>query len=136
MSQIGYGHGDTVGAPFDYYTGSTLVTGFNITMQTAAIVLNPSGTLAAGTVVLPLNPPDGCLAEITALQQITSLTVSANTGDSLAYGVPVAVTELIPTNTATAGAANATVKYRYTLGGFQPSPNVAAINPRTWLRVQ
>jgi hypothetical protein len=135
MSQQGYGVNDPVGTPFQYVAGANLVTGFAITMTAARLVLNPSATLATGTITLPLNPPDGCVAEITTTQQLTSLTVSANTGDLLAYGVLVAVTEIIPTNSATAGVPTGTIKYAYTLNG-SVAGNAAAINPRTWVRIQ
>lgn len=131
-TQLGYGQGDVVGDAMQYVVP---VTGFAITMQTRQLLLNPAGTLATGAVTLPLNPPDGCTAEITTTQQLTSFTVSANTNDSIAYGVLVAVTEIIPTNSATAGIATGTIKYKYTLNGYVAG-NAAAVNPRTWIRVQ
>jgi hypothetical protein len=135
--QVGYGHGDVVGVPFDFYAGATLVTGSTITMQTAVLVLNPTGTLATLTVNLPLNPVDGADASITSTQAISAagLTVNANTGDAIANGVLTAATSLTPAATATAGSATATIKYKYTLNGFQPASG-AAVNPRTWIRVQ
>jgi hypothetical protein len=132
---LGYGHGDVVGIPFDFYGGATLVTGSTITMQTGQLVLNATGTLAALTVNLPLNPVDGCCAEITTTQIVTSMTVNANTGDVIVNGVLSAVTQITPTALATAGNASATIKYKYTLNGFQPASG-AAVNPRTWIRVQ
>src|SRR5271155_2570759 len=84
--QVGYGHGDVVGIPFDFYGGATLVTGSTITMQTGMLVLAPTATLATLTVNLPLNPVDGAIAEISvagATFNVTTLTVAANTGDSL-----------------------------------------------------
>jgi hypothetical protein len=133
--QVGYGHGDVVGVPFDFYAGATLVTGSTITMQTAVLVLNPTGTLAALTVNLPLNPVDGADASISTTAQITSLTVNANTGDLIVPGVLAAVTEIIPVASGTAGSASATIKFKYTLNGFQPASG-AAVNPRSWIRVQ
>jgi hypothetical protein len=135
MSQLGYGSSDPVGSPFQYVAGANLATGFSITMTAARLLLNPTGTLATGAVTLPLNPPDGCVAEITTTQQLTAFTVSANTGDSISYGVLAAVTEIIPTNSATAGVPTGTIKYAYTLNGSQAG-NAAAINPRTWVRIQ
>ncbi len=132
--QVGYGHGDVVGVPFDFYAGATLVTGSTITMQTGVLVLAPSATLATLTVNLPLNPVDGAIAEISvggATFNITSLTVAANTGDSLLGAAGNTITALA----AGAGAATSTVRYRYTLNGFQPASG-AAVNPRTWIRVQ
>jgi hypothetical protein len=132
-TQLGYGVNDAVGDAMAYVVP---VTGFAITMTSRQLLLNPAGTLATGAVTLPLNPPDGCIAEITTTQQLTSFTVSANTGDSLAYGVLVAVTEIIPTNSATAGIATGTIKYKYTLAGYQATSNSTPVNPRTWIRVQ
>lgn len=133
--QGGYGHGDVFGVPFDFYGGATLVTGSTITMQTNQLVVNPTGTLAALTVNLPLNPVDGACAEITSTQILTSLTVNANTGDTVVNGVLAAVTGLTPVASGGAGSATATIKYKYTLNGFQPASG-AAVNPRTWIRVQ
>jgi hypothetical protein len=129
--QLGYGHGDVVGVPFDFYAGATLVTGSTITMQTGVLVLNPTGTLAALTVNLPLNPVDGAVAEISSTQTITALTVAANTGDSLVGNAANTLT-IVP---AGAGSAIGRVVYRYTLNGFQPASG-AAVNPRSWIRVQ
>lgn len=133
--QAGYGHGDVVGVPFDFYAGATLVTGSTITMQSGVLVVNPTGTLAALTVNLPLNPTDGADASITSTAILTSLTVNANTGDSIVNGILAAVTGLTPVASAGAGGATATIRYKYTLNGFQPASG-AAVNPRTWIRVQ
>lgn len=134
--QSGYGHGDVCGVPFDFYAGATLVTGSTITMQTGELVLNAPGTLGTLTVNLPLNPVDGARAEITSAQVITSLTVAANTGDVIVNGVLAAVSTLTPTANPGSGAVTglATVRYKYTLNGFQPASG-AAVNPRTWIRV-
>jgi hypothetical protein len=133
--QVGYGHGDVVGVPFDFYAGATLVTGSTITMQTGVLVLNPTGTLAVLTVNLPLNPVDGADASISSTQILTSLTVNANTGDVIVPGVLAAVTALTPAALGTAGSASATIRFKYTLNGFQPASG-AAVNPRSWIRVQ
>lgn len=133
--QSGYGHGDVCGVPFDFYAGATLVTGSTITMQTGVLVVNPTGTLAALTVNLPLNPVDGADASITSTAILTSLTVNANTGDVIVNGILAAVTGLTPVASAGAGSATATIRYKYTLNGFQPASGAAA-NPRTWIRVQ
>jgi hypothetical protein len=139
--QVGYGHGDVVGVPFDYYGGVTLVTGAVITMQTNQLLLNNTtgGTIAV-TINLPLNPVDGCCAEIsnvsTVVADVITLTaVNANTGDVIAtagLGVPLSITVTAFT---TGGSAVNTIKYKYTLNGFQPASG-AAVNPRTWFRVQ
>jgi hypothetical protein len=121
--QVGYGHGDVVAEPFDFYVP---LTGFSITMQTAKLVLNPAGTLATGTVNLPLNPPDGTLAEISSTQTQTALTLNANTGDSIVGAVSALV-------------ANTRVAYRYTLfgtAGANAPLGATTANARTWIRVQ
>jgi hypothetical protein len=134
--QVGYGHGDVVGVPFDFYAGATVVTGSTITMQTSVLVVLPPGTLAALTINLPLNPVDGADASITIGQVITALTVAANTGDSIATGLLTNVTgTFTPVASAGAGSAATTIRYRYTLNGFQPASG-AAVNPRSWIRVQ
>ena|SRR5580693_7380447 len=133
--QAGYGHGDVVGVPFDFYAGATLVTGSTITMQTGILVLNPTGTLAAITVNLPLNPVDGAIAEISTTQVLTSFTVNANTGDSIVPGLLGTLTGFTPVATVGTGSATGTVRFKYTLNGFQPASG-AAVNPRSWIRVQ
>ena len=69
-------------------------TGFNITVPTPTteqqwMLIQPAGTLAAGTVTLPLNTqtPDGTEVLITTTQQITAFTLALN-GASAAYGDP------------------------------------------------
>jgi hypothetical protein len=134
--QVGYGHGDVVGVPFDFYAGATVVTGSTITMQTGVLVVLPPGTLAALTINLPLNPVDGADASISLGQIITALTVSANTGDAIATGILTNVTgTFTPVVSTGAGSAASTIRYKYTLNGFQPASG-AAVNPRSWVRVQ
>jgi hypothetical protein len=138
--QVGYGHGDVVGVPFDFYAGATLVTGSTITMQTAQLLLNnTSGGSITVTINLPLNPVDGAFAEISnvsaAVADVLSTTINANTGDVIATSALGVVGSITPAASTTAGSASATVKYKYTLNGFQPASG-AAVNPRTWFRVQ
>lgn len=66
--------------------------GFNITVPTPVsndqwMLLQPAGTLATGTITLPLNTgvPDGTTVLITSTQEITSLTIAIN-GASAIYG--------------------------------------------------
>ncbi len=131
--QVGYGHGDVVGVPFDFYAGATLVTGSTITMQTGVLALVPSGAVSL-TINLPLNPVDGAQAQISngSASIITLTAVNANTGDTFVSGATA------PTALQVAGAAGlatSTVRWIYTLNGFQPASG-AAVNPRTWIRVQ
>ncbi len=69
-------------------------TGFNVTVPTPVseqqwMIIQPAGTLAAGTITLPLNTgvPDGTEVIITTTQIITSFTLAVN-GASNAYGAP------------------------------------------------
>ena len=97
--------------------------GFNITVPTPVsqqqwMLLQPAGTLASGTITLPLNTgvPDGTTLLITSTQEITSLTIALN-GASAIYG---AVTSL--------GAGCAAV-YRF----YQPTNSWYNINAETVL---
>jgi hypothetical protein len=90
--------------------------GFNITVPTPVsndqwMLLQPAGTLATGTITLPLNTgvPDGTTVLITTTQEITSLTIALN-GASAIYG---AVTSLA------AGAATAIRFYQPTNSWYQ-----------------
>jgi hypothetical protein len=69
-------------------------TGFNVAVPTPVsqqqwMLIQPAGTLAAGTVTLPLNTqtPDGTEILVTTTQQITAFTLAAN-GAAQLYGVP------------------------------------------------
>lgn len=69
-------------------------TGFNVAVPTPVaeqqwMLLQPAGTLATGTVTLPLNTatPDGTEVLITTTQKITAFTLALN-GASAAYGDP------------------------------------------------
>jgi hypothetical protein len=69
-------------------------TGFNIAAPTPIseqqwIVLQPAGTLATGTVTLPLNTstPDGTEILVTTTQTITTFAVGLN-GATAAFGAP------------------------------------------------
>ena len=97
--------------------------GFNITVPTPVsqdqwMLLQPAGTLASGTITLPLNTgvPDGTTVLITSTQEISSLTIALN-GASAIYG---AVTAL--------GAGCAAV-YRF----YQPTNSWYNINAETVL---
>jgi hypothetical protein len=72
----------------------TPATGFNVTVPTPVseqqwMVIQPAGTLAAGTITLPLNTgvPDGTQVLVTTTQIITSFTLAAN-GAANTYGAP------------------------------------------------
>jgi hypothetical protein len=59
--------------------------GFSITIGTGInqLILNPAGTLATGTVIMPLVALAGQTVRISAEQTITALTISANTGQTI-----------------------------------------------------
>jgi hypothetical protein len=105
--------------------------GFNITVPTPVsndqwMLLQPAGTLATGTITLPLNTgvPDGTTVLITSTQEITSLTIALN-GASAIYG---AVTSLA------AGTATAIRFYQPTNSWYQIIANtVYAAGVQTFL---
>ena len=67
------------------YDYQVLTTGFSYTFAagTQVLVAVPAATLATGTVTMPSAPADGMVITIQSSQQITALTVSANTGQTL-----------------------------------------------------
>ncbi len=84
----------TFAAPTLSTSISTPGTGFNITVPTPVsqqlwMLLQPAGTLAAGTITLPLNTqtPDGTEVLVTSTQIITTFTLALN-GASAANGAP------------------------------------------------
>lgn len=69
-------------------------TGFNVTVPTPVseqqwMLLQPAGTLATGTITLPLNTgtPDGTQLLVTTTQIITAFTLALN-GAAAAFGAP------------------------------------------------
>jgi hypothetical protein len=69
-------------------------TGFNVAVPTPVseqqwMVIQPAGTLATGTITLPLNTqtPDGTEVLVTTTQQITAFTLALN-GAANGYGAP------------------------------------------------
>lgn len=65
-------------------------TGFSITIADGVqrLVLNPAGTLATGTVVMPATPINGQLIFISSSETITALTLSANAGQTMFANAP------------------------------------------------
>jgi hypothetical protein len=106
-------------------------TGFNITVPTPVsqqqwMLLQPAGTLATGTITLPLNTgvPDGTEVLITSTQEITALTIALN-GATAIYG---AVTSL------PAGTATALRFYQPTNSWYQINADaIYAAGVKTWL---
>jgi hypothetical protein len=71
-------------ANYDYQTPTT---GFSYTFTTYNVLFAvPAGTLATGTVTMSATPVDGTTVTITTTQQITALTINANTGQSIIGG--------------------------------------------------
>lgn len=144
MSQVGYGHSDPVGMPFDFYSGAVGVAAATpYTMASASLVLQPAAAVTIGTITLPLNPPDGCVAEISNVGSGGAITlagtaVAANSGDTLVNGTLGAPTTITPA-AATTGSATATLRYKYTLNGYvvgnSQVPGSPALSARTWFRV-
>jgi hypothetical protein len=67
------------------YSYQTPLTGFTITIADGiqTLILEPAGTLLAGTITMPSTPVDGQLIRITSTQSITTLTLSPNAGQSV-----------------------------------------------------
>jgi len=119
--QVGYGHADVVGSAFDFY--SAPLASQVITMQTGIIVFDVVNAVSI-TLTLPLNPPDGAVAEVQSrVGSANTLTLTgnlaANTGDSI---LGTALASL---------ATGVSAKYRYSLNG----DILKGVNPRTWVRV-
>ena len=76
------------------YDYQVLTTGFGYTFAAGVqvLVIQPAGTLATGTVTMPASPTDGMTIAVVSTQQVTAITVSANTGQSI-VGAP---SQLIP----------------------------------------
>lgn len=71
------------------YSLQVPTTGFSITIGTGVnqLILNPAGTLATGTVIMPLIALNGQPVKISAEQTITALSFSPNVGQTIA-GAP------------------------------------------------
>jgi hypothetical protein len=76
------------------YDFQALTTGFSYTFATGTttLIINPAGTLATGTITMPGSPADGMVITIESTQQVTAVTVAANTGQTLVG----AASQLIP----------------------------------------
>jgi hypothetical protein len=67
------------------YDYQVLTTGFSYTFASGitTLLIEPAGTLATGTITMPALPADGMVVTFSSTQQITALTVAANTGQSI-----------------------------------------------------
>jgi len=105
--------------------------GFNITVPTPVsndqwMLLQPAGTLASGTITLPLNTgvPDGTTVLITTTQEITSMTIALNGATALYGGV----------TTLSAGTATAIRFYQPTNSWYQINAETTyAAGMQAWL---
>jgi hypothetical protein len=82
------------------YLVSVPLTGFTITAPSPVtatfLLLNPAGTLATGTLTMPATPNDGGSFCVMSTQTQTALTVSANTGQTVAGTAVTALTAYVP----------------------------------------
>ena len=67
------------------YTYATPSTGFNITLTSPTTLLNPSGTLATGTITFPPTVIDGAKVGVSTTHTITALTLAGN-GNTIVAG--------------------------------------------------
>ena len=67
------------------YDYQVLTTAFSYTFATGTttLIIQPAGTLATGTITMPASPADGMVITFTTTQEITALTISGNTGQSI-----------------------------------------------------
>lgn len=74
------------------YSLQTPTTGFSITIGSGVktLILNPAGTLANGTITMPASPINGQEVRVCSSQIVTSLTVSANAGQTIT-GAPTTI---------------------------------------------
>lgn len=85
------------GVNVNNYSYLVPLTGFTITFPsyTSTLILNPAGTLSAGTIIMPAALLDGQVIAITSSQTVTTLTLTANTGQTL-VGAPTTITASTP----------------------------------------
>jgi hypothetical protein len=71
------------------YSLQVPTTGFSITVGAgvSALLLNPAGTLATGTITMPAAPIDGQIVRLGTTQTITTLTLSPNAGQTISGAV-------------------------------------------------
>lgn len=67
------------------YDYQVLTTGFSYTFATGTttLIANPAGTLATGTITMPGSPADGMVVTFMSTQEVTALTISGNSGQSI-----------------------------------------------------
>jgi hypothetical protein len=89
------GTGDFVSRKLPNYAATTFtpVTGDSITITTSQNDLNPAGTIAVLTVLLPASPYSGQILEFSTTQVITSLLWSVRLSGGTTAGLPSALTQ-------------------------------------------
>jgi len=71
---------------YDYLVPTT---GFSYTFSTYnTLIINPAGTLLTGTITMPASPSDGMVVSFSSTKEITTLTLNANTGQTLNNTIP------------------------------------------------
>jgi hypothetical protein len=100
------------------YDYQVLTTAFSYTFAagTTVLVINPAGTLATGTITMPAAPADGMTISFSSTKQITALTLSGNTGQTV-----VSAATLLPANQAT------TYVYRLSNTSWYPMVTVPGV---------
>lgn len=79
------------------YSVLTPVTGFSTTFPnyTNTLILTPAGTLSTGTIIMPALLFDGQIIAITTSQTVTTLTLTANSGQTI-VGTATTITAATP----------------------------------------
>ena len=74
------------------YTHNVPVTGFSITIGAAIqyLILEPVANLATGTIIMPASPTDGYSVGISCTKNVNALTLTPNTGQTIA-NIPTAL---------------------------------------------
>ena len=65
------------------------VTGFSYTVPASVVgtIFSPAATLLTGTITMPAAPADGMTVSFSTTQAITTLTLNANTGQSISNAI-------------------------------------------------
>jgi hypothetical protein len=73
------------------HTYNVPVTGFDLTINNNVreLILNPAGTLATGTITMPGSPQNGRKVRIMSSQEVTALTLSPNTGQTILGAITI-----------------------------------------------
>jgi len=82
-------NGSSLQAESNTYDYTTPSTGFTYTIPNGvgAAIIDPAGTLSTGSITMPAAPSDGDVVCVASSQIITTLTMAANTGQTLKGGL-------------------------------------------------